>query len=511
MAAERAAGRAVTQGGLPEKVGLFRRLRKDDSGTGGRLRRSEVLSPRSLLVFSTVVLVIYGVLMTFSVTSVTETSSSVAGGLLAQAVEVLSTLKTELASIALGTVLCLGIMRLNVERILSTRLMALLWTVVMALLAYTLASGSSAYGATRWISIAGFSLQPSEFAKGMLVLLVTLAVYEFQDRREAHAGRRGAGPLYQDRRLWVALGATVLMLGAIFLQRDLGTIVIIFAAIYCMLFITKIPKRYLLAGLAVALVVMLVALLSKGYRMSRVEAWLGDVINDPSLSSDEGYQIKHGLYALGTGGFFGTGLGSSRLKYGYLTQADNDFIFAILGEELGLLFGTLPVIAAFCLFGWAGFKIASTSPDRRGQLLATGMTSLILIQALINIGGVIKLIPETGRTLPFVSSGGSSMIACLAMVGFILSVSDKDTWATNERRAKQARRGFGVLLGGGTGAAGPGGQVALRAPGSGEVGGREGARRGAGGRGRADSAGRRPRQGTAGGRAGGPRAGGRDR
>jgi cell division protein FtsW len=169
-------------------------------------------------------------------------------------------------------------------------------------------------------------------------------------------------------------------------------------------------------GVGVPAAALLVAV--AGYRMERVTSFL----NPWADPGDSGYQIIQSLYAFGSGGFFGVGLGLSRQKFFYLPAAHTDFIFAVIGEELGLL-GTLSVVIAFGLFAYAGMRIALDCRDHFGRLIAGGLTAMIVVQALMNMAAVTGLMPITGIPLPFVSAGGSSLTLTLACVGLILAVS----------------------------------------------------------------------------------------
>ena len=198
-------------------------------------------------------------------------------------------------------------------------------------------------------------------------------------------------------------------------------------------------KGILLVLLAL-MVVAGVGLAAYGFRSDRILAWLKPWENTDGVA----YQIVNSFYAFGDGGIFGLGLGMSRQKYSYLPEAHNDFIFAIIGEELGLV-GSLAVILLFMLFIYAGLQIAHRAPDLMGRMLAGASTVIIGFQAFLNILCVIGLLPITGKPLPFISYGGSSIIASLIFVGLILSVSFHSTLNDpGERR----RRGFQVIQGG---------------------------------------------------------------
>lgn len=397
---------------------------------------AELFCARNMLILATAVLLGYGVVMTYSVTSITEVSATAGSqGLMDMLMATGKSLLSELAFVAAGCVLALGLSRLS-YKVLLGKMLVVIWAVTVAALVVTVAMGQTAYGATRWLQIGGLSLQPSEFAKITIVLVAARVLCAVHD-----------GAYVSRAQVVLAAASVILPILLIFAQRDMGTIVILVAALYVMLALSGASRKVLVGILVAGVVVAMLLVRYESYRMGRIAAWLGDVIYDPQLSSDEGYQLKHGLYALGSGGLWGTGIGTSRLKYGYLTQAENDFIFAIIGEELGLVRGVLPIILAFGLFLWSGMRIARDARDLSGTLLASGLTFSIVVQAFVNIGGVVKLIPETGRTLPFISSGGSSLIASMLVVGVILSV-DTATRREAEEAPRRARRGFNVIEGG---------------------------------------------------------------
>ncbi len=404
----------------------------------------ELLSPRSLLLLATAILLAYGVIMTYSVQSVTESSSSAT-----TVPEILATvmrpLLTELVYLAAGLVIALGVSHVSPRFFTHPVVLVVVTALSFAVLAITLVAGSSTNGATRWLPIGSFRVQPSEFVKIVMIALAAYACALMSD--DWHAP---SIPFI------IAVGGVVILALTIMIERDLGTLIIVFATIWCVCLLGRMPRKWLIGVIVVGLVLGIVFISTQSYRMGRVAAWMGDVFNDESLSSDDGYQLKQGLYALGSGGYWGLGLGSSRLKYGYLTQSESDFIFCILGEELGFVRGTLPVILSFGLFGWAGLQIAKQAKGRQGDyLLAAGLTACIVIQAFINIGGAIKLIPETGRTLPFISSGGSSLVASLAIVGILLAIDrqnrrdrqQEERERLAERRARSRRR-LNVIEGG---------------------------------------------------------------
>jgi cell division protein FtsW len=204
----------------------------------------------------------------------------------------------------------------------------------------------------------------------------------------------------------------------ILLQPDLGTTMILAGSVFILLFVAGVRMRYLLvAGFAGAAGALVLAL-SKSYMRARLLGFLHP-FDDPQ---NKGYQLVQSLIALGSGGWTGVGLGASRQKWGTLPNAHTDFIFAILGEELGLL-GELAVLALFCLMIYAGIRIAARAPDVFGRLLAAGIVAWLGLQVLVNLGTVTGLLPVTGVPLPLLSFGGSSLVVTLAAVGILISIA----------------------------------------------------------------------------------------
>jgi cell division protein FtsW len=204
----------------------------------------------------------------------------------------------------------------------------------------------------------------------------------------------------------------------ILLEPDLGTAAAIIGVTFIMFFVAGANILHLVGLAVVGVPVFIKVLFMEEYRAKRFMAFL-DPWKDPSKT---GYHIIQSLLALGSGGFFGLGLGKSRQKFFYLPEQHTDFIFAIVGEEMGFI-GTCLIIFLFFIFAWRGYKIAVSAPDSFGSLLASGITSMIVLQALINIGVVSGSLPITGITLPFISAGGSSLIMTLIGVGILLNIS----------------------------------------------------------------------------------------
>ena len=266
--------------------------------------------------------------------------------------------------------------------------------------------GHASHGAHRWIK-AGLTLQPSEFAK--IALVITLAWYGAHSQRQMQTWKRG-----------IVLPALFigLMLGLIFIEPDRGTTVLLAAVSGSMLLAAGVRWRQILIPAALVAAGFAVSILRDPMRMGRIFAWLHPEqhLNGAAL------QAQHAMYGLGAGGVSGVGLGNGMQKFGYLPEIQTDFIFANIGEELGLI-ATLLVVAAFIVIAICGIYIALNSRDTFGFLLATGVTLLISLQAAINIGVVTSALPNKGLPLPFISYGGSNLLAMLACVGILFSVA----------------------------------------------------------------------------------------
>jgi cell division protein FtsW len=243
------------------------------------------------------------------------------------------------------------------------------------------------------------------------------------------------------RGLWTGTIPFLIIIGPvvalIFVEPDLGTTIVVGLTAFTMFFLAGANLVHVGAMMVLAVAALVVAGL-QGYQLDRIRAWL----NPWAYPSTIGFHTIQGLLALGLGGILGAGLGESRLAGGlFLPNASNDYIFAIIGEEFGLIGGAI-VVALFVVLAYAGIRTALAAPDTFGALLAAGITAWLCIQAFINIGVVVTLIPVTGITLPFISAGGSSLTISLAAVGILLSISretvERGTW--NDASADRGRR-----------------------------------------------------------------------
>lgn len=302
-----------------------------------------------------------------------------------------------------GMVVLMGIPYTSWRR-LATPLLGL----SVLLLVLVLLIGVTAKGSSRWLGIGSLSFQPSEVIKLSLVIFLAASL-SAEPRRVGSSFIGGLGPYL------FLLG---IVCGLILAQPDLGTAVALAGTTYLMLVAGGANRYHLLLLFLGGVALVGLAIVVAPYRMARFTAFLNPWA-DPQGS---GYQTIQSLLALGSGGPFGLGLGQGRQKLYYVPEKHTDFIFAILGEELGFLGAALVVIAFFLLL-WRGFRTALNAPDAFGSLLAAGITCMITLQALINMGVVTGLLPVTGITLPLVSYGGSSLVFTLASIGILLNVS----------------------------------------------------------------------------------------
>lgn len=267
--------------------------------------------------------------------------------------------------------------------------------------------GSSENGATRWINLFGISFQPSELAKLAVVLCFAAMISFYRDRMQTF--RYGVLPF---------AGILVVIAGLLYLEPHLSATLIILATGAVMMFLGGTRLRWFGLGAALVALVLIVYLTTQGYASDRITAW-----RDPfSDQSDKGYQILQSLYAIGSGGMMGLGLGRSRQKYLYLPEEHNDYLFPIVCEELGFV-GAVLVLLLFALLIFRGYWIAIHARDRFGSLVAAGITTLLLLQVFLNVGVVTNLFPATGISLPFFSYGGTALLVQLAEMGIILNIS----------------------------------------------------------------------------------------
>lgn len=387
---------------------------------------AHIMGPRIILLLSVLALLLLGFVMIYSTSSVTTLLQAASVQEAEPMADVLNQVKFALAGIVVAFILW----KFVPYALWRSNVVWVIWGIALALLAATalFGTGEDEWGAKRWLMLGSSSLQASEFAKIALVLVAARLFLDFRDG------------LYSVPVFFTLVAVLILMpvLIILKLQSDLGTAMICVIGILAVMWLGEVPLRTMLVVVAVVVVIGFVGIMSESYRRDRLMVFL-DPWNDGAGGYGTGYQIIHSLYALAGGGLFGVGLGNSHEKFLYLTQSDTDFIFAIIGEELGMV-GALVVVALFLLFLYAGMRIARSASDDFGLMVAGGLTIMIAFQAFLNIAMVIGWFPVVGKPLPFVSSGGSALVASLIMVGLILSVSrGADAPSIYERRRADLR------------------------------------------------------------------------
>jgi cell division protein FtsW len=267
--------------------------------------------------------------------------------------------------------------------------------------------GYSAGGAKRWFRIAGFTFQPSEFARFALVIYLAYSMNRKMDRIKEFS---------------VGFLPHVLVLGLftvlIMLQPDFGSVVIFGAITWIMLFVGGVRVSYLLGSMVLVIPAVYYMMAGADYRIQRIMSFM----NPWQYSGDKGYQVVHSLLAFGTGGIWGAGIGKGYQKLFYLPEPHTDFIFSVIGEELGLI-GVLIILGLYTVILWRGISIARNSQDVFGSYVAIGLTTAMGLQICVNMGVALGLLPTKGLTLPFLSYGGTSLLMNMASIGVLMNIS----------------------------------------------------------------------------------------
>ena len=355
------------------------------------------LKSDKLLFIATLLLVCTGVVMVYSASAVMAMERFQSPYLF---------LVKQLAWAVMGLALMPIVMRIDYR---NYRQPLVIWTVlvVVGLALVAVLFGPRVNGATRWLGVGPFGVQPSELAK-IAVIIFMAALLERRMERIDELG-------YSLLPIAVVLGAVV---GLVLAEPDLGTAVCIVMIAAVMVFTAGISYRYVIGLLLAALPAAYFLIMTSAYRRRRVMAFL-DPWADPL---GDGWQMIQSMIAIGTGGMFGRGLMGGVQKLFYLPEPHNDFIYSVIGEELGLV-GTSLILLCFAVITWRGLRAAVRAPDRFGAFLAIGLTTMVTFQAFFNISVVLGLLPPKGIPLPFVSAGGSSLLINLVGIGILLNVS----------------------------------------------------------------------------------------
>jgi cell division protein FtsW len=356
------------------------------------------------LLITTILLVAIGIVMVFS-SSYSYAMSNLGDGLYF--------LKRVIRWAALGTIALTFCSFLNyrVWRRLGTLLMLVSFILLILVLTPV---GTEINHARRWINIAGFSLMPSEVTKFSIIIFMAASMERKKDAVKL---------FYQGVLPYLLMGSALFYL--IYKQPDFSTSLVVFFVIIIMMFIGGIRISHFIAlGVsavgAVTAFIMYIFLSGQGYKTNRLTAYL-DPWADPT---DTGFQTIQSLLAIGSGGLTGKGIGRSIQKHLHLPEPHNDFIFSIIAEEIGFL-GSAFVVLLFAIYIWRCTRIAMNAPDLFGCLVASGVTVLVSVQVIINIGVATSLLPVTGIPLPFISFGGNALLSLMALTGIILNISKK--------------------------------------------------------------------------------------
>jgi cell division protein FtsW len=328
----------------------------------------------------------------------------------------------QLAWAIMGVGLMLGVMRVDYHQLKRP---AVIWSLLgtsLVLLVAVFFFGMR-NGTQRWITLAGFSLQPSELAK-LAVILFTAALL---DRR-----------MHRINDITYSLApiglVTLMVAGLVVNEPDFGTSAIIVAVVIAMVFVAGLSYRYIFGTLLVLLPTAMLLVLGSPYRRQRLFTFL----NPEADPFGKGFQVIHSRFAVASGGVLGKGLMAGIEKLYYIPEPHTDFIYAVIGEELGLI-GTTLTLVCFAVIAWRGLRTSLLAPDRFGSLLALGITMMIALQAFVNISVVTALMPTKGIPLPFVSNGGSSLLINLVAMGILLNISQQATATASPLGARPSR------------------------------------------------------------------------
>lgn len=386
-----------------------------------RVRRAwdRPLTAYYLLLGGSLLITVLGLVMVFSASQIEALNSGLASTYY---------FRKQLVAAALGTILLLVAARMPIRlhRVLAYPMLAM--SLFLMALVQVPGIGQSVNGNTNWLNFGGpFQLQPSEFGKLALVMWGADLLARKQDKKLLTQWKHMLVPL---------VPVAMLLLGLIMLGGDMGTAMILGAILLGLLWVAGAPTRLFATVIAVGATLTVVLFTSSPHRMDRLRC-IGATEPGPG---DVCWQGLHGIYALASGGWFGSGLGASMEKWGELPEPHTDFIFAVTGEELGLA-GTLSVLALFAALGYAGIRVAGRTEDAFVRYAAGGVTAWIMAQVVINIGAVLGLLPIAGVPLPLFSYGGSALLPAMFAVGLLIAFAREEPAA----RAALAMRPAGVL------------------------------------------------------------------
>ncbi|MGQ4384195.1 putative lipid II flippase FtsW [Streptomyces sp. SAS_270] len=388
-----------------------------------------------LVLGSSLLITVLGLVMVYSASQITALQMSLPGSYF---------FRKQFLAAAIGGALLLAASRMPVRLHRALAYPMLAGSVFLMVLVQVPGIGRAVNGNQNWISVGGpFQLQPSEFGKLALVLWGADLLARKQDKNLLAQWKHMLVPI---------VPVTFMLLGLIMLGGDMGTAIILTAILFGLLWLAGAPTRLFVGVLSVAATLGVILIKTSPNRMARF-ACIG--ATEPGTGANSCWQAVHGIYALASGGIFGSGLGASVEKWGQLPEAHTDFIFAVTGEELGLA-GTLSVLALFAALGYAGIRVAGRTEDPFVRYAAGGVTTWITAQAVINIGAVLGLLPIAGVPLPLFSYGGSALLPTMFAVGLLIAFARDEPGARAALAMRQPRFGRKrAAVRGSAGAAGP--------------------------------------------------------
>jgi cell division protein FtsW len=417
---DRVAARVLERSAVSRTGGFFATVRRRNRSAAAQRFLDRPFASVQLLVLTAAGLLVFGVMMAVSTTIAAASDDGGHGSIWGQAIK-------EAEFVVVGLLVCWFAARLSPRalRVLTYPVLGIAMVSMVAVLVPGI--GVNIFGSTRWIDIGPLQLQPSELGK--LAMLLWGA--------DLLARKQQLGTLRRARHLFVPLLPGFLLVSLLVMaEPDLGTTCCFMLILLGLLWMIGVPLRYfatVLAAIAGAVALLAVA---APYRFQRLTAFLHPF----ATAKTTGYHTVEGLYALASGGFFGVGLGEGTSKYSWVPNANSDFVFAIIGEELGLI-GCVAVLVLFALLAFTGLRIARRSADPFARLAAGAATIWLCGQALINVGYVTGLLPVTGIPLPLISAGGTSLIVTMFVIGMLTSFARHESAAvTAARRAQRLDR-----------------------------------------------------------------------
>ncbi len=372
------------------------------------ISKTECMRLRRNVLISTIALSLFGILMIYSASSY---SAELHTG------DAFFYVKKQTLGFVVGLVTMFAGYKIKTEWLEKLRWVVYGISMALLLVLFIPGVGQTSYGATRWINLGFITIQSSEIAKFGLVIFLSSYLEKY--------------PPTSIKRLIVPCVCGLAMCVSIMLEPNMSITLVVACTFAIMLAVAGLPNKYAVGIGMVGVATVPVLILAEPYRLKRLTAFLDPWANPKG----EGYQLIQSYYALGSGGLFGVGLFNSRQKYLYLPFAESDFIFSVIGEELGL-FGCMAVMGVFAVLIFSGIKIAILAKDNRSRLLAAGITAVIAVQSLLNIAVVSGAVPPTGVPLPYVSAGGSSLMVFMFASGLLMNISKESESVVNKTETR---------------------------------------------------------------------------